>query len=91
MMLIDAGADVSFVREDWPARSTALINATYTNQFDVILALLEAGADWQCETGDQSFLDALKTRNEVDFRLAGDRDGLRSVWQWLREHGCEVE
>lgn len=86
-VLLENGADVNYVRHDWPQRGTALIAAVYAGP-DMVLLLLKNGADWKLSAGGTSFLDEFKKYDKVEYKRQEDRDNLQAAHDWLKNHGA---
>ena len=90
-LLLDHGADINFFTPGDRVVSTPLIMATRHNEFEIVLQLLEMGADWTIVAHDYCFLAALRSRDGIDYKLKEQRDGLAKVHAWLDEHGIDNE
>lgn len=64
-----------------------MIQAVHTSSFDIIVTLLENGADWEVVVDGHRFSDELKTLDSAQYRLGEDRNRLKAVHEWLRKNG----
>jgi ankyrin repeat protein len=90
-MLIKAGADVNYLPDGEPSRETPLVAALWTNNYAIILELLNANADYRSKQGSVEFLDLLRKRLSIQFRRKERVEERDAVLDWLRERGVEVE
>ncbi len=91
-LLVEYGADIN--RPDEPL-CHPLATAAAQVRFDVVLYLLEQGADYErAQCAGITFLDNIRTKVENRdrwFRLEEDRKGLDAVREWLETRGVEFE
>lgn len=92
-LLVEAGANVDFLiakRHD-----TALTNAISGNHFDIVLFLLNHGADYLAPKGDGevfSFIYRLKTRKQLPNVYTAEQNRLLDeIIQWLRNDGFDID
>lgn len=91
-LLIDHGADVN---QRTPTKQTPLNNAMILSRFEIVLLLLESGADYTVEdTPNISFLEDVQNvrKNKEDVFISDEaREGFEEVETWLVEHGVKFE
>jgi uncharacterized protein len=91
-LLIDHGADVDDLGE---TGQRPLIYAIGSGRYDVVLLLLQSGADYTADdTVPWSFLEAVRRiRANEDIQLVNPkmREGFQRVESWLHENGVDME
>jgi ankyrin repeat protein len=91
-LLVDHGADVNFLG---PTQQRPLICAAGSGRYDVVLLLLEAGADFNAkDTKPFSFLDAvqrIRSNRELQLHMPEMRQQFEKVEAWLEENGVNLD
>lgn len=91
ILLIESGADINFLPAEEPTRETPLVATLGTNQFDITLQLLEAGADYRSTAGEDEFVPLLKKRLHMTYRSKAITSQRAAVIAWLKKRGVEFE
>lgn len=100
---MEHGADIDKAGPAWPGESPngpivpSYPLAEYSYDFEAVLYLLEAGADYKrAEWGGISFLERIRQageqreKKEYPFRNKVDRQKFDAVRAWLEEHDVDV-